>query len=334
MTASATLAPPVADWSSWGGGCPRTAREVLAEAAGRPDFLLDGLIHPTATLLTGPPKAGKSFLVVEWVEALAKGREWHGRRVHSSAPALILPTDPGGFDEYARRLRSDALDDVVLAHPPKPGDLDGWQRLALYALHQGVGLVVLDNIYGYNPTANINHNGEVGVTLAGLGVLARAGVPYLAVHHPPKGGHAGYAGATSIEAHFRHLVYMDKAGRLTIGGNDGTGSSLQLVRGSDGRTTAAGQSVARTNGGKVSLPSSRQATRERQVQQAVHLLAQMPDGLPGREEARLLVGAVDNINTEGKARTLRELAKTRLAQATDGHVDPDADSAVNALATG
>jgi|tagenome__1003787_1003787.scaffolds.fasta_scaffold20975661_4 hypothetical protein len=55
--------------------------DVLAEAAKVPPFLLDGLIHPTATLLTGQPKAGKTFLVTEWIQALDTGQPWYDRRV-------------------------------------------------------------------------------------------------------------------------------------------------------------------------------------------------------------------------------------------------------------
>src|SRR3954447_17631247 len=85
------------DWSSFRDTQPRTVMEVMNEAPDRPSWLLDGLIHPTATLLTGPPKCGKSFLVVEWSEALAGGRGWHGREVPGDPrPVLILPTDPGG----------------------------------------------------------------------------------------------------------------------------------------------------------------------------------------------------------------------------------------------
>ena len=56
-------APPL-DWASFRGARPRTVRDVLAEAADVPPFLLDGLVHPTATLLTGHPKAGKTFSLV------------------------------------------------------------------------------------------------------------------------------------------------------------------------------------------------------------------------------------------------------------------------------
>ncbi|MFW3171164.1 AAA family ATPase [Geodermatophilus sp. CPCC 206100] len=328
MTAVALSIP---GGSTWGLEPPRTARQVLGEMVGRPAFLLDGLIHPTATLLTGPPKSGKSFLVVEWVEALTTGQEWHSRAAPVSARALVLPTDPGGFEEYAGRLQSHVLDDVELAHPPRPGDLEGWGRLARYALDEGVGLVVLDNLYGYNPTADINNNGDVGVTLAGLGELARAGVPYLTVHHPAKGVKAGYAGTASIEAHFRHLVYMDAGGRLTIRGNTVTPHALQLVRGPDGRTVEAITRESSTSSAgssvKVHKATPRQQFRERQVAQATPLLAEMPGDISDREKARRLIGAVEGINTEGKARTLFDLVEGRHAEAAQRQPHLDASNA-------
>jgi hypothetical protein len=308
---------------------PRTARQVLEGTAGRPAFLLDGLIHPTATLLTGPPKAGKSFLAVEWIEALTTGQPWHSRAVPAPTRALVLPTDPGGFEEYAGRLQCQVLNDVELAHPPRPGDLEGWGRLARYALDEGVGLVVLDNLYGYNPTGDINNNGEVGVTLAGLGELARAGVPYLTVHHPAKGGKAGYAGTASIEAHFRHLGLPPV--RLTIRGNTVTESTLQLVRGPDGRTVQAttGQASARSagSGTKVRKVTPRQEFRERQVAQAIPMLAKTPDDIPGREKARRLIGMVEGIDSLGKARTLLDLVEGRVAEAAERQQALDAASA-------
>ncbi len=130
MTALQAPAQPILDWSSFRDSRPRTVADVLTEAGSRPAFLLDALIHPAATLLTGPPKSGKSFLVVERVEALTSGRAWHGQPVHFPAPALVLPTDPGGLGEYARRFRADVRDNVGLMLPPRPGDLDAWQGLA------------------------------------------------------------------------------------------------------------------------------------------------------------------------------------------------------------
>lgn len=119
--------PQLPDWWHFRGNRPRTVAEVLAENANRPAYLLDGLVHPRATLLTGPPKAGKSMLVVEWVTALATGYPWHGRQVHGGPRrVLILPTDPGGADEYARRLGDQVGGNVGLTLPPRPGHQDGW----------------------------------------------------------------------------------------------------------------------------------------------------------------------------------------------------------------
>lgn len=319
MTTIQAASPPSSvDWWSFRDVPPRTVADLLAAAADAPSFLLDGLVHPSATLLTGPPKAGKSFLVMEWVEALTTGRPWHGREVLGGPrPVLILPTDPGGQLEYARRFGWGASVNVGLRNPPRPGDQSGWQRLAEDAARTGVGLVVLDNLYSYNPTAKINDNGEVGVAFAGLGELGRVDVPYLVVHHPPKGNPAGYAGTVSIEAHFRLLNYMEKDGHLTIAGNDVAAHAVQLVRGSDGRTHEIRAADLRTNGTtkeKSATARRRQEARESRVQEAISLLQKMPTGLSDREKARQLAAAVDGITTDSQGRTLLKNAEKFLAQ--------------------
>ncbi len=317
MTALLASRRPVLDWSSFRDARPRTVADVLAETGSSPTFLLDGLIHPAATLLTGPPKAGKSFLVVEWVEALTTGQSWHGRPVNAPTPVLVLPTDPGGPSEYARRFRADVQDYVGLRLPPRPGDLDAWARLADDAVRNGVGLVVLDNLYSYNPTAKINDNGEVGVTLADLGELARADVPYLVLHHTPKGGQAVYAGATNIAAHFRLLVRLHDGGRLDVGGNDATNYSLQLVHGPDGRTKAAATTEVQTGERKARQSAGRRQGREDRLRKAAAALAEMPDGLSGREQGRRLVGAVESVTTEHQGHYLvKEVRKQQAVSAS------------------
>ena len=316
------------DWASFRDAHPRTVSEVRAEVADRPAWLLDGLVHPHATLLTGPPKAGKSFLVVEWAEALASGAPWHGREVLGGPkPVLILPTDPGGEAEYARRFSADTGANIALMHPPRPGDVHAWQRLAEDAAFNGVGLVVLDNLYSYNPTAKITDNGEVGVTLAGLMELGRRGIAYLVVHHPPKGV-TGYAGTTSIEAHFRHLLYMGKGGRLDIGGNEAASGALRLTRGNDGRTVqvSAVEQVDRADSPRPGgTARDRQAARQQRVEQAIEELAKMPPGMSDRAQARRLAAVIDGIHSESQGRTLRDKAVKAMTERTvagPGHGAP------------
>ncbi len=317
MTALLASRRPVLDWSSFRDARPRTVADVLAETGSSPTFLLDGLIHPAATLLTGPPKAGKSFLIVEWVEALTTGQSWHGRPVNAPTPVLVLPTDPGGPSEYARRFRADVQDYVGLRLPPRPGDLDAWARLADDAVRNGVGLVVLDNLYSYNPTAKITDNGEVGITLAGLTELGRRGIAYLVVHHPPKGV-TGYAGTTSIEAHFRHLIYMGKGGRMDVGGNEAVSGAMRLSRGPNGRTvqvTTVDAQADRTDDRRPGGTSAdRAAARQLRVEQAMEELAKMPAGLSDRAKARRLVEVINGIKTESQGRTLREKAGKAMAK--------------------
>jgi hypothetical protein len=175
----------------------------------------------------------------------------------------------------------------------------------------------LDNLYSYNPTAKITDNGEVGITLAGLTELGRRGIAYLVVHHPPKGV-TGYAGTTSIEAHFRHLLYMGKGGRLDIGGNEAASGALRLTRGDDGRTVqvkAVEQQAGGADGPRTSgTARDRQAARQRRVKQAIEELAKMPPGMSDRAQARRLAEVIDGISSESQGRTLRNKALKAIAE--------------------
>ena len=64
---------------------------------------------------------------------------------------LILPTDPGGWAEYAGRLGGRVGYNVAMLDPPRPGDMAGWQQLAEDSVRTEVGLVVLDTLLGTTP---------------------------------------------------------------------------------------------------------------------------------------------------------------------------------------
>ena len=109
MTAgSATAVPQQLDWMAFRGYRPRTVVEIIADSCTASPFLLDGLVHSSANLLSGPPKAGKSLLISEWAAALATGDSWQGRAVLGGPrPVVIMPTDPWGHVEYASRFRDE-----------------------------------------------------------------------------------------------------------------------------------------------------------------------------------------------------------------------------------
>jgi hypothetical protein len=319
VTAPAGVIDPPAFVDRWDfrDARPRTVQEVLDEVRERPPFLLDGLIHPTATLLTGRHKSGKTHLAAEWIEALTTGQPWCGQRVIGGPyKVLILPTDPGGHAEYAALLDGRAGPGVRLMDAPRPGDEGAWRRFAEDAADNHVGLVVLDTLLGYDPTANINENDEVGVTLARLGELGRLSIPYLVVHHAsksaPKSAASGYLGSTIIGAHFRHLVSLTDRAELKITGNHVAASTLQLIRGIDFRTVGVTAAQERSN------PAEVQEARAGLLDEALAALAGAPadaraslrraksylsENVPGVRSVNHAKGLIEEMVATGRVKT-------------------------------
>jgi hypothetical protein len=319
-----TAAVPAArafDWSALTAVLVQTVAQILAQEAARPTFLLEGLVHSTATLLYGPAKAGKSHLVVELVACIANGDPWHGLVVYGGrSPVLVLSSDPGSRAEYSRRF-GDAVDETVgLATPPRVGEFTSWRRMAIEAKDAGVGLVVLDNLYSWARQTDINANGEVGAALECLDEITNAGIALLVVHHTTKNASTP-AGTHAIEANFRHLLHLGPGGQLIVRGNDIPENRYRMTR-ENGRTTSLisgpieGRGASAGGSGRSSTAEARRLARQRRVEQAAALVAAAPPGLSDRALARRLADNIDGIRSEGQGRTL--LGKARAALATQG----------------
>jgi hypothetical protein len=296
------------DWSVLSAIRVQTVQQILAQEASRPTFLLDDVVHSSATLLYGPAKAGKSHLVVELVTAISRGTDWHGRAVHGGRrPVLVLSSDPGSRAEYSRRFGNAVDGTVGLATPPRVGDFPSWRRVASEAADAGVGLVVLDNLYSWARQADINANAEVGAALECLDEITNAGIALLVVHHTTKNSSTP-AGTHAIEANFRHLVGLTGKGDLVVRGNDVAEARYRLYR-EEGVTRqvfegARGADAPSVSSGGSARQAARRDARAQRVELARALVAAAPVGLSGRALARHLADNIQGISTESQGRTL------------------------------
>ena len=83
----------------------KTAEELVAEAGSLPPMLVDSLLPQNSLfLLTGKPKAGKSFLALDIAYSVCRGAPALGElSVNTPGPALYLALEDGPI-ELARRL--------------------------------------------------------------------------------------------------------------------------------------------------------------------------------------------------------------------------------------
>ncbi len=112
--------PPVDPWDAPPGAAVRprtawTAAELMATDFPPPRWAVPGLICEGVTLLTGPPKVGKSWLSLGLAVAIAAGSEAMGKVRVQQGPVLYL-----ALEDTARRLKS-RLGKVLGDNPPPKG---------------------------------------------------------------------------------------------------------------------------------------------------------------------------------------------------------------------
>lgn len=78
--------------------------EVLASG---PDWLIEGWLVSSATMVAGSPESGKSSLVASMAAAVASEGTWLGEPVTTdrTGPVMILTSDPAGSGEWAQKGR-------------------------------------------------------------------------------------------------------------------------------------------------------------------------------------------------------------------------------------
>lgn len=193
----------------------QTARRILAQRIRDGHYLnttvfpplqwaVPGLIAEGTGLLTGPPKLGKSWFVLDLALAVASGgRALHAIRV-ASRPVIYFALEDGDRRMQARARHitggRDVPDDFTYVLDCR----DYYEATALLSVwfddHPG-GVAILDTLYRVAPerrTTQSTYQADYELT-AGLKALtdAHPGVTLLLVHHTRKASSGDWADSTS-----------------------------------------------------------------------------------------------------------------------------------------
>ena len=169
--------------------------------------VVKGLLHiGSVTLVYGPPKSGKSFLMSSVGIAVAAGDpEWMGLKI--VRPGVVLYVACEGHAGFWKRLRASMIrrgshpDRFVLAcGRPALLQLNGRNAIAtphpndvLEAIddcHLTIGepvLVVIDTVFRSFGGANVNQSDHMNAYLAAVTEIADRGIAVALVHHETKG---------------------------------------------------------------------------------------------------------------------------------------------------
>jgi AAA domain len=202
----------------WAGA--KTARTILESA--ELDWLIDGWLATSATMVTGSPESGKSSLVASMAAAVSRRESWLGSDVSTSrtGPVAVVVTDPSDATQWAKKACDlGVVDDwEVIEFAP-----ERWESIEDLATYMDCPLLVFDNITGALD-GPINDADPTAI-LRPLGKIVGAGTPVVAIAHSGKGGSKDPMGPTAYKAWRRHGIHVSGSGdrrTLTRRGNLGS----------------------------------------------------------------------------------------------------------------
>ena len=222
---------------------------TILETTERRGDLIPGLMPADGiTLLTAPPKIGKTMFACQAALAALEGRSFLGFPTGPEVNVLYCDNESSN-DELKQRfdmLQSDARDPYALQfcrdhfQLAKDDDVDGLIEIVITGTHK---LVVIDTLATYMLGIDENDAGAVSKPLHGLRRLQHeTGAAILVVAHAPKSeSHGKIAaktrGSNAITAAASTLMVLSqpgKKGKLAIEQRFAATSSIALLRRSDG----------------------------------------------------------------------------------------------------
>jgi RecA-family ATPase len=126
------------------------------------EWLVDGLICPSLTLLSGQPKQGKSMLTGHCVIALINQTEILGGGVKPGHHIIgWMGYDPDWRQELKTRWQASAQGRIRLYEPLRKASPETWYQLAQKLKDESVTVFVIDHLYGMAGTTELNDAKEV-----------------------------------------------------------------------------------------------------------------------------------------------------------------------------
>ena len=229
----------------------KTITEVL-ESSGR-DWLIEGWLASSATMVDGSPESGKSSMVASMAAVVAGNGMWLDVPVTTdrTGPVVVITSDPSDAGQWAKKGRDLGVSDDDWALVSFSSERWGWYEDLADGLR--ARLLVFDNITsGLEGPIN---EADPSSLLGPLGRIVEAGTPVVAIAHSGKGSGAGPMGPTAYKAWRRHGLHVSGFGEqrtITRHGNLGSWSNV-VVRGNT-EGTAVQYSLADDQPGQKRSP--------------------------------------------------------------------------------
>lgn len=179
------------------------AKFALIESA---SWLIKGIIPKAEIVMVyGPSGSGKSFLVLDFAFAIARGIEWSGHKVYQDRVVYIAAEAAGGLRKrlvaYAQ-YNHIKLDDLPLdIIPVAPNFLGSSDVTEISQSINQAGLIILDTLACVVPGGDENSSTDMGKLLAHCKLLHEStGAVVMLVHHMGKDMTKGARGWSGLRA--------------------------------------------------------------------------------------------------------------------------------------
>ena len=193
-----------------------------------PEWLVAGLIPERSLIVPfGPPKSGKTFVVLSFCLHVAAGLPWFGMTVKQGAVVYIAGEGTGGLSVRLRAMRSRHGIEI---------DVPFWirERAVNFRIEgevtelatmiratvgeEVIAMVVIDTLARAMPGADENSAQEVGIVIAGCDRLRDVlGCAVVAVHHSGKDAAKGARGTSALRGAWDTALEITGTGkRITM----------------------------------------------------------------------------------------------------------------------
>lgn len=209
---------------------PKEPRVILTmrelDGLPAPEWLVHGLIPEKSMIVPfGPPKSGKTFIVLSFCLHVAGDKEWFGHAVRGGGVVYIAGEGTGGLSLRLRAMRQAyGIDvDAPLWVVPKAVNfrLDGEVDGLIALVRKTVGdtplrIVVIDTLARAMPGADENSAQEVGLVIAGCDkVRDELQCAVIPVHHSGKDVAKGARGTSALRGAWDTALEIAGTGKQT-----------------------------------------------------------------------------------------------------------------------
>jgi len=185
----------------------RTLDEIDEDTS---EWLVDKLVCPWITLVSGQPKYGKSALIGHISMALINGSDFLGRKTKPGNHKIAwMGYDSGWREELKTRWHHQSANRLLTVNPIRTNDIKDWLKLANLLVQNSITLFVIDHLLGLADVESLNDSDRVQASMNLIKPICDDfGIPILLIHQAGKSewnkGRA--ANSNSIEANARCLI--------------------------------------------------------------------------------------------------------------------------------